>query len=218
MFKHIKLKVMALIDKLQWRAAIKTFDPTKKLTTEQVNNLLAAVRLSPSGGGLQPYRILVVENPEIKERLRESAHEQAQLSLSSHVLVFAAETVVDTHFVAKYIDLIAATRQVPREQLAGFEQSLGNLVGNMNEEQRLTWSAKQAYIALGVLLSAAADMGIDACPMEGFQPGKFDEILGLGKLGLTSVVIAPIGYRADTDVYSKMAKVRRPTEELFIHI
>lgn len=91
-------------------------------------------------------------------------------------------------------------------------------MGRMNEEQRLAWAAKQAYIALGVLLSAAADMEIDACPMEGFQPGKFDEILGLKELGLTSVVIAPIGYRADTDVYSKMAKVRRPTDELFIHI
>jgi nitroreductase/dihydropteridine reductase len=209
---------MSLIDKLQWRAAIKTFDPTKKLTAEQVNNLLAAIRLAPSGAGLQPYRILVVENPEIKERLREAANGQSQLSLSSHVIVFAAETVVDSHFVTKYIDLIAATRQVPREQLAGFEQSIGGLMGRMNEEQRLAWAAKQAYIALGVLLSAAADMEIDACPMEGFQPGKFDEILGLNELGLTSLVIAPIGYRADTDVYSKMAKVRRPTEELFIHI
>ena len=209
---------MSLLDKLQWRAAIKTFDPTKKVSAEQLENLLAAVRLAPSGAGLQPYRILVIENPEIKEQLREAANGQAQLSLSSHVIVFAAETVLDSHYVAKYIDLIAATRQVPREQLAGFEQSIGGLMGRMNEEQRLTWAAKQAYIALGVLLSAAADMEIDACPMEGFQPGKFDEILGLKELGLTSVVIAPIGYRADTDVYSKMAKVRRPTEELFIHI
>ena len=209
---------MSLLDKLQWRAAIKTFDPTKKVTAEQLENLLAAVRLAPSGAGLQPYRILVIENPEIKEQLREAANGQAQLSLSSHVIVFAAETVVDTNFITKYIDLIAATRQVPREQLAGFEKSIGNLINSMTEEQRIAWATKQAYIALGVLLSAAADMEIDACPMEGFQPGKFDEILGLKELGLTSVVIAPIGYRADTDVYSKMAKVRRPTEELFIHI
>ena len=209
---------MSLLDKLQWRAAIKTFDPTKKVTAGQLEKLLTAVRLAPSGAGLQPYRILVVENPEVKEQLREAANGQAQLSLSSHVIVFAAETVVDTHFITKYIDLIAATRQVPREQLAGFEKSIGNLINSMTEEQRIEWATKQAYIALGVLLSAAADMEIDACPMEGFQPGKFDEILGLKELGLTSVVIAPIGYRADTDVYSKMAKVRRPAEELFIHI
>lgn len=209
---------MSLLDKLHWRAAIKTFDPTKKLTEEQVENLLAAVRLAPSGAGLQPYRILVIENPEIKEQLREAANGQAQLSASSHVIVFAAETAVDTNFIAKYIDLIAATRQVPREQLAGFEKSIGGLINSLTEEQRIAWATKQAYIALGVLLSAAADMQIDACPMEGFQPGKFDEILGLKELGLTSVVIAPVGYRADTDVYSKAAKVRRPADELFIRI
>ena len=209
---------MSLLDKLQWRAAIKTFDPTKKLTDQQLNELLAAVRLSPSGAGLQPYRILVIENLEIREQLREAANGQAQLTLSSQVIVFAAETEVNTSYITKHIDLIAATRQVPREQLAKFEEGIKNLMGRMTEEQRLAWATKQAYIALGVLLSAAADMQIDACPMEGFQPGKFDEILGLKEKGLTSVVIAPVGFRADTDVYSKVAKVRRPVEELFIHI
>ncbi len=209
---------MSLLDKLHWRAAIKQFDPTKKLTEEQVNDLLAAVRLAPSGAGLQPYRILIIENQDLKEQLREAANGQAQLSNSSHVIVFAAETEVDTNFIAKYIDLIASTRNVPREQLAGFEKSINNLINSMTEEQRIAWATKQAYIALGVLVSAAADMQIDVCPMEGFQPGKFDEILGLAALGLTSVVIAPIGYRADTDVYSKAAKVRRPADELFIKI
>lgn len=209
---------MAIIEKLQWRAAIKSFDNTKKLTPQQLNDLLTAVRLAPSGAGVQPYRIIVVENPEIREKLREAAHGQAQLTHASQVIVFAAETNVDTEFVAKYIDLIAKTREIGREHLAGFEQSIGNMINNMTEEQKLTWAAKQAYIALGVLVSAAADLGIDACPMEGFQPGKFDEILGLNKLGLTSVVIAPVGFRSDEDVYSKQAKVRRPTEDLFIHI
>jgi nitroreductase / dihydropteridine reductase len=209
---------MAIIEKLQWRAAIKSFDNTKKLTSQQLNDLLTAVRLSPSGAGLQPYRIIVVESPEVREKLREAAFGQAQLTHSSQVIIFAAETNVDTAFVTKYIDLIAKTREIGREHLAGFEQSIGNMVGNMNEEQKITWAAKQAYSALGVLLSAAADLGIDACPMEGFQPGKFDEILGLNKLGLTSVVIAAIGFRSDEDVYSKQAKVRRPVEELFIHI
>lgn len=209
---------MSLLQKLQWRAAIKSFDKTKKLTPEQLNDLLTAVRLSPSGAGLQPYKIIVVEDAEIREKLREAAHGQPQLTHSSQVIVFAAETNVNTEFVAKYIDLIAKTREIGREHLAGFEQSIGNLVNNMNEEQKITWAAKQAYIALGVLVSAAADLGIDACPMEGFQPGKFDEILGLNKLGLTSVVIAPVGFRSDEDVYSKQAKVRRPVEELFIHI
>jgi nitroreductase/dihydropteridine reductase len=209
---------MSIIQKLQWRAAIKSFDKTKKLTPEQLNDLLTAVRLSPSGAGLQPYKIIVVEDAEIREKLREAAHGQAQLTHSSQVIVFAAETNVDTAFVAKYIDLIAKTRNIGRESLAGFENSISNMVNNMTEEQKITWAAKQAYIALGVLISAAADLGIDACPMEGFQPGKFDELLGLNKLGLTSVVIAPVGFRSDEDVYSKQAKVRRQVEELFIHI
>ena len=209
---------MSLLDKLQWRAAIKNFDHTKKVTTQQLDALLAAVQLAPSSAGLQPYRILVVENPEIREKLREAANGQAQLTQSSHVIIFAAETVVDTAYAAKYIDLIAKTREIGREHLVGFEQTIVNMLNGLTEEQKIAWATKQAYIALGVLLSAAADLGIDACPMEGFKAGKFDEILGLSKLGLTSVVIAPIGFRSDEDVYSKMAKVRRPVEELFIHI
>ena len=209
---------MSIIEKLQWRAAIKSFDNTKKLTAQQLGDLLTAVRLSPSGAGLQPYRILVVEDAEIREKLREAAYGQAQLTHSSQVIIFAAETNVDTAFVTRYIDLIAKTREVGREHLAGFEQSITNMVNNMTEDQKLVWAAKQAYIALGVLLSAAADLGIDACPMEGFQAGKFDEILGLNKLGLTTAVIAPVGFRSTEDVYSKQAKVRRPAEELFIHI
>lgn len=216
-FKHIKSQSCHYYKNYSG-AAIKSFDNTKKLTPEQLNDLLTAVRLSPSGAGLQSYKIIVVEDAVVREKLRDAGYGQAQITHSSQLIVFAAETKVDTAFVTKYIDLIAKTREIGREHLAGFEQSIGNMVNNMNEEQRITWAAKQAYIALGVLVSAAADLGIDACPMEGFQPGKFDEILSLNELGLTSVVIAAVGFRSDEDVYSKQAKVRRPVEELFIHI
>jgi len=209
---------MSVIENLEWRAAIKSFDPTKKLSAEQLDQLLTAVRLSPSSAGLQHYKILVVENPEIREKLREAAHGQAQLTQSSHVIIFAAETNVDSDYVKKYIDLIAKTREIGREHLEAFEQAILNAVNNQTEDQKIIWAAKQAYIALGVLLTAAAEMHIDACPMEGFLAGKFDEILGLKELGLTTAVIAPIGFRSDEDVYSKLAKVRKPKEELFIHI
>jgi nitroreductase/dihydropteridine reductase len=209
---------MSIIDKLQWRAAIKSFDHTKKLTTVQLDELLSAVQLSPSSAGLQPYKIVVVENPEIREKLREAAHGQAQLTQASQVIVFAAEINVDAEFTKNYIDLIAKTREIGREHLVGFEQMLVNMLNSLTEDQKIAWATKQAYIALGVLLAAAADLGIDACPMEGFEAGKFDEILGLKKLGLTTAVIAPVGFRSDEDVYSKMAKVRRPKEELFVRI
>ena len=174
--------------------------------------------MAPSSAGLQHYRILVVENPEIREKLREAAHGQAQLTQASHVIVFAAETNIDEAYVARYIDLIAKTREIGREHLVGFEQMMVNTVNNQTEDQKIIWASKQAYIALGVLLTAAAELRIDACPMEGFQAGKFDEILGLKELGLTTAVIAPIGFRSDEDVYSKLPKVRKPKEELFIHI
>ncbi|MDB5111925.1 MAG: NAD(P)H-dependent oxidoreductase [Mucilaginibacter sp.] len=209
---------MAIIEKLQWRAAIKSFDPAKKLSAKQLDDLLSAVQLSPSSAGLQPYKILVVENPEIREKLREAAHGQAQLTQSSQVIIFAAETNIDEAYAKKYIDLIAKTREIGREHLYAFEQSILNILNNQTEEQKISSATKQAYIALGVLLTAAAELGIDACPMEGFQAGKFDEILGLKELGLTTAVIAPVGFRSDEDILSKMTKVRRPKEELFVHV
>jgi nitroreductase/dihydropteridine reductase len=209
---------MSLIEKLNWRYATKKFDSTKKLTADQLDSLLSAVQLSPSSAGMQNYRILIIEDSEIREQLREAAYGQQQLTQASQVIVFAAETNVDEAYVGKQIDLIAKTREIGREHLAAFEQSIVANVNRQTEDQKIVWSHKQAYIALGVLLSAAADLGIDACPMEGFEAGKFDEILGLKALGLTTTVIAPIGFRAEDDAFSKLKKVRKPKEELFIHI
>ena len=209
---------MSLIEKFQKRAAIKNFDATKKLTKAQLDQLLDAVRLAPSSMGLQAYRILVVEDPEIREKLREASHGQAQLTQSSQVIIFAIEKEIDKDYGNYYLDLIAKTRGIGREHLAGFEQMVQGTIASLTEEQKISWATKQTYIALGVLLTAAAEMDIDACPMEGFDAGKFDEILGLKALGLSAVVIAPVGYRSDEDVYSKMEKVRRAKEDLFIHI
>ncbi|WP_428327783.1 NAD(P)H-dependent oxidoreductase [Mucilaginibacter sp.] len=209
---------MSLIDKLKWRYATKKFDHTKKLSAEQLDSLLTAVQLAPSSYGLQSYKVLVVENPEIREKLREAAYGQPQLTEASHVIIFASETTIDEALVAKYVDNIVETRGIDREHIAGFEQTMVGTVDRLSEDQKITWSHKQAYIALGVLLTAAADLGIDACPMEGFQNGKFDEILGLKEKGLTASVIAPIGFRSADDDYSKLAKVRKPKAELFIHI
>lgn len=209
---------MSLIEKLNWRYAAKKFDHTKKLSADQLDSLLSAVQLAPSSAGLQNYRILVVENPEIREQLREAARGQQQLTQASHVIVFAAEINVDETYVKNYIDLIAETREIGREHLAAFEQAIINNVNSLTEDQKVIWGHKQAYIALGVLLSAVADLGIDACPMEGFQAGKFDEILGLKALGLTTTVIAPVGFRAEDDAFSQLKKVRKPKDQLFIHV
>lgn len=209
---------MALIDKLNWRYATKKFDVTKKVSQQQLNTLLDAVQLSPSSAGLQAYRVIVVSDPKVKEQLREAANGQQQLTTSSHVFVFAAETGLDSTYVKNYIDRIAEVRGLERSALELFESNINNSISRQTEEDKITWNKKQCYIALGVLVSVAAEAGIDACAMEGFDAAKFDKILGLKALGLTTAVIAPIGFRAEDDHFSKAAKVRKPKEELFIHV
>lgn len=211
-------KIMSLIEKLSWRYATKKFDHTKKLSAEQLESLLDAVQLAPSSYGLQHYRILVIEDAEIREQLREAGYGQQQITQASHLFVFAAETNLDEAYGKAFIDRVAATREIGREHLAAYEQVVLGALNGQSEDQKIVWAHKQAYIALGVLLTAAADLGIDACPMEGFQAGKFDEILGLKEKGLTTTVIAPVGFRAEDDSYSHLAKVRKSKEEFFIHI
>ncbi len=209
---------MSIIDKLKWRYATKKFDTNKKLSAEQLDLLLEAVQLAPSSIGLQHYKVLVIQNPEVRAKLREAAYGQPQVTDASHLIVFAAETGIDEAYGKSFIDLVAATRNAPRESLTGLEGMVLGQINSRTPEQRVLWAQKQAYIALGVLVATAADQGIDAGPMEGFDPVKFNEILGLKEKGLTATVIAAVGFRADDDHFSKLIKVRRPKTELFIHI
>jgi nitroreductase/dihydropteridine reductase len=209
---------MSLIEKLNWRYATKKFDHTKKLSPAQLDELLKAVHLSPSSAGLQSYKVIVVEDAATRQKLREAANGQSQLTDASQIIILASETNLDAAYVKNYIDHVAKSRNIGRDNLEGFEQMINSNVSGLTADQKINWSHKQAYIALGVLLTAAAELGIDACPMEGFSAEKFDEILGLKEKGLTTAVIAAIGFRAEDDGYSKLVKVRKPEEEMFIHI
>jgi len=209
---------MSLIEKLTWRYATKKFDKNKKLTSLQLEELLHAVHLSPSSAGVQSYKILVIEDADTRAKLQQAAYGQAQIADASQLIVFAAETNLDSQYVKNFIAHVAKSRGIDRASLEGYEQMINGNVSGMNEEQRINWAKKQAYIALGVLLTSAAELGIDACPMEGFSAPQFDEILGLKEKGLTTAVIAAIGFRAEDDAYSKLNKVRKPEEEMFIHI
>lgn len=190
----------------------------KKIAADKLQTLLDAVHLAPSSYGLQHYRVLVVEDADTREKLKAAAYGQPQITDASQVIVFATETNLNEDFVKKYIDNIAATRNIPREALAGFEGTMLGTINSRTPEQILTWAQKQAYIGLGFLLTAAAEQGVDACPMEGFDAAQFDQILGLKEKGLTATVIATIGHRAEDDETAKAAKVRRPASEFFIHI
>ncbi len=209
---------MSLIAPLNWRYATKKFDSTQKLSSAQLDELLKATQLAPSSIGLQAYKIIVVEDKAIREKLREAANGQSQITDASQLIIFASETRLDEAYIANYIDYVSEKREIARENLAGFEQMIKGNVNRLSDEQRIAWSNKQVYIALGVLLTAAAEMGIDACPMEGFNAAQFDEILGLKEKELTTVVLAAVGFRSEDDSYSKLVKVRKPEEELFIHI
>jgi nitroreductase/dihydropteridine reductase len=209
---------MSLIEKLNWRYATKKFDKTKKLNPSQLEELLHAVHLSPSATGVQSYKILVIEDAGTRAKLQQAAYGQAQIADASQLIVFAAETILDAQYVKNFIDHVAKTRGIERSSLEGYEQMISGNISRMSEEQRIAWAKEQAHIALGVLVTSAAELGIDACPMGGFSAPQFDEILGLKEKGLTTAVIAAIGFRADDDAYSKLNKVRKPEEEMFIRI
>lgn len=207
---------MKIIEQLNWRYATKKFDSSKKLSDEDLQFLIEATNLSASSYGLQPYHILLIEDPAIREQLKKAAHGQIQLTDASQVIVFAAKTNLSDTDVEEYIKLISETRNIPVEALEQFDAMMKGSLNGLSAEQKTTWAAKQTYIALGQLLTVCAISKIDACPMEGFDKAAFDEILGLKEKHLATTVIAPIGYRADDDDYQHYQKVRRPLDQMII--
>jgi nitroreductase len=199
-----------------WRYATKKFDAAKKISTQDLNILKEAIRLSSSSYGLQPYKVIIVENPELRAQLLPAAYGQSQVVDASHLIVFANETNVDDETINRYINRISETRGIPAESLAGFGNYMKGGINSMPEDVKNIWAAKQTYLALGNLLNAAAELKIDITPMEGFVPAKVNEILGLDKLNLNATLIATIGYRHEEDATQQYKKVRKSNEELFI--
>lgn len=207
-----------LIKSLQSRYAVKKFDPTKKLSDEQVNQLLEAARLTATSYGLQLMKILVVEDPEIREQLVECSFGQKQVKDASHLLVLCREREVDLDHIQAYIENISATRSVKEEKLQGFKNAMTNSILMKRQEDQEIWMDKQVYIALGNLLTACAVMGVGSCPMEGFIPEEYDEILKLEEKGLASVLVLPVGYSAADDPNAKNKKVRRSEEQFILRV
>ena len=206
---------MKVVEGLKWRYAVKRFDSTRKLTKDQIDYLKEAINFIPSSYGLQPYKVLEIESKEMREKLREAAYGQPQLTEAAHVFVFANFTDYGPDKVDSFIKLSAATNNIPEENSNGYRDMLNGIISSMTPEQISTWNSKQAYIALGALLSAAAEPEIDAAAMEGFDKAKFDEILGLKEKGLTSVCIGAVGYRSPEDQNQFLKKVRKPMDQLF---
>lgn len=205
---------MSLIQDLNWRYATKNMNG-ETVSDEKLTAILKATNLAATSYGLQPFTILVVSNTGIKAKLQEAAYGQTQVGSSSAVLVFAVPLKITTADVEGFINLVATTRSMPVEALDGYKGMILSTIGALPAEQQQIWSAKQAYIALGTALAAAAEQKVDACPMEGFDAAQFDEILGLTEKGLKSVVIMPVGYRSADDATAKYIKVRKLESELF---
>lgn len=204
------------LENQNWRYATKKFDASKKITTADLAFLKEAIRLSSSSYGLQPYKVFIVENPELRAQLVAASYGQAQVADASHLLVFANELNFGAAGIDQFATTICKTRELPLEAIQGYVDYMkGNITG-LPEEVRNIWTAKQTYLALGNLLNAAAELKIDVTPMEGFVPAQVNEILGLDKLGLNASLLAPIGYRHAEDATQEYKKVRKSNEELFI--
>ena len=208
-----------LLGQLNWRYATKQFDPQRKISAQDWATLEDALQLTPSSGGLQPWKFIVVTDPAVRAKLLPASYGQAQITDASHLVVFAAKKNFNEIDVDAHINHSAKVRGVSPAALAPFRDMLvGGIVKSLDEPARAAWSRNQAYIALGNLLTSAALLGIDACPMEGFDRAQYDEILGLSTQGFASAVIATVGYRSPTDQYAGAPKVRFPKDEIFVQV
>jgi nitroreductase/dihydropteridine reductase len=206
---------MELLKGLKWRYATKKFDPTKKIDSKDLDQLKEAVQLSASSYGLQLFKVLIIEDPEIRSKLRKAAYGQSQLTDASQVFIFCNYTNVTDQDVDKFVELTSNTRKQDPSELKGHGDGMKNVIKGMTPEEINVWTGKQVYIALGTLLSAASELRIDSCPMEGFNANEFNEILGLKDKGLNAAVMATVGYRSSDDKYQHQAKVRKPIEDLY---
>lgn len=206
------------LENQNWRYATKKFDATKKISTEDLDKLKESTRLSASSYGLQPYKVLIIENPELRAKLQGAAWGQSQIVDASQLVIFANFIDLNDSQIDDYINKIVTTRGISLESIQGYGDFMKSTLNNMSLDARNTWTSKQTYIALANLLSAAAELKIDATPMEGFDPEKVNEILGLKELGLNASVIATIGYRHEEDATQHYKKVRKSNKELFINL
>ncbi len=206
---------MSFLSNLNWRYATKSFDPSKKVSSENLSKVLEAIRMTPTSFGLQPYHFYVVENQDIKDRIQAAAWGQLQISTSSHLIVLCARTdLVENK--EEYFQLMSGGSQEIREKLKGFEDMLTGFIHNTLESgNALSWTARQTYIALGFAHAALAELEIDSCPMEGFDPSQVSDILSLPP-HLTPTLLLPIGYRAEGE--QPRPKVRFSQDQLFTHI
>lgn len=204
------------IEHLEWRYATKKFDSSRKLSDEKINILKEAFNLTATSYGLQPIKLLVIKNQKTKEDLMSMTMYQMQVQDASHLLIFCVVTAIDKEYVTKYFELVENKRGTSKTILAPFRDILIDEFKQKEEEEIFAWAKNQAYLAMGNLLTVCALEKIDSCPIEGFEPIKYDDYLNLREMGLKSVLVMPVGYRATDDFFAKFKKVRKDIAETVI--
>jgi nitroreductase len=207
-----------LLTQLRWRYATKEFDTSATIPADTWDTIEQSLVLTPSSFGLQPWKFLVLTNPGKKSELIEHSWNQRQVVDCSHFVVFAAPTKVGNQEIQSWIDCIATIRNVSPESLAGYQQIMEGFLGNLDDAARLAWAHRQIYIALGQLMTTAALLGVDACPMEGFAPPEYDRLLGLSERNLTASVACALGYRSNEDKYVNIPKARFERQTVIEHL
>ncbi|MGB3064762.1 NAD(P)H-dependent oxidoreductase [Sphingobacterium thalpophilum] len=210
---------MALLETLEWRYATKKYDPTKKVDQKDVDKIIEAARMAPSSSGLQPFRVILITDQQLKEQIVPIAWGQQNIAESSHLLVFAAWDKYTDERIDTTFDQMNAYRGLPLDTTDDYKNRLKAMFAALTEEQQAAHAAKQAYISFGMAIAQAAELKIDATPMEGFSNAELDQFLGLDTIGLKSVVLLPLGYRqAEEDWLLKLKKFRLPKHEFLIEL
>ena len=207
-----------ILKQLEWRYATKKFDATKKVSQKKINILKEAFNLTATSYGLQPLKLVVISNPATIKDLVPLSFNQEQVGNASHIFVICIENTIDANFIQNYFDLVNKTRNTSRDILKSFEDYLIDDFSKKTDEEIKIWASKQAYLTLGNLLTVCAVEKVDACPIEGFLPDKYDAFLNLTDKGLKSVLVMAVGHRSEDDTFSKLKKVRRGVEEIVIDI
>ncbi len=209
---------MNILEHLQWRYATKKFDSDKILSKEKIAIIKQAFNLTATSYGLQPIKLLIINDKELQERLVPHSWNQRQVADASHVLVFCVENDIDEHTVNRYFDRVRTVRETPDEVLRPFQEFLVEDFKKKHPEQLREWAIRQAYLSMGNLLTVCAIEDIDACPMEGFIPEKYDELLNLKTNNLSSALVMPIGYRAADDMFASFKKVRKGLNDSVVEL
>ena len=209
---------MNIIDSLKWRYAVKKFDINKSVPQQKIETLKEAFNLTATSYGLQPLKLLVINKKEIQKKLVEHSWNQPQVIDASHLLVICISKEYTTKEVENYFKLVQKLRQTPDSILTPFKEFLTAEIEKKTQEELFIWNKNQAYLALGNLLTVCASEQIDSCPMEGFVPEKYDEVLNLGEQNLTSTLVLPIGFRAADDYMKDLKKVRKNIEDIVIEM